>query len=186
GGNHPSSISQRPLTEIEQRLALHLAGMVLAELRPIWSPEAAAELTVERIETNPHRLSECLPASEPIWQMEFTVAIEHARGGLRICLPASLAAQLCPLDAAGAATSAARPTGAAGNPLVQLVAHLAETTLTDRDLAELRPGDLITTDHTVESPLIIRVDGVPQFQARPGAMQGRKAVRIEDLLEPPG
>ena len=61
-----------------------------------------------------------------------------------------------------------------------MIVHLAETRVSTGDLLNLRVGDVITTHQSVNSPLAVRVGGVTKFHGRPGALQGHKAVRIEE------
>ncbi len=60
-----------------------------------------------------------------------------------------------------------------------VVAHLAETKISAADLATLEVGDIITTEHKIDEPMIVRIDGAPHFLARSGVCNGRKAIRIE-------
>ena len=46
----------------------------------------------------------------------------------------------------------------------------------------LRVGDVITTDKDIHDPLVVSVEGVPKFRAKPGAFKGRKAIRIEQSI----
>ncbi len=59
------------------------------------------------------------------------------------------------------------------------MAQLAETKISAADLETLEVGDLITTEHKVDEPVIVRIDGAPHFLARSGVCSGRKAIRIE-------
>jgi len=66
--------------------------------------------------------------------------------------------------------------------VVELVALLADTRITTRDLIGLRVGDIITTRKDVESTLVVQVEGVPKFRARPGQLKGHKAVEIDEQM----
>jgi len=61
-----------------------------------------------------------------------------------------------------------------------VVVHLADTTISTRDLIGLRVGDIITTEKDVKMPLIVNVEGVTKFRGKAGAMKGHKAIRIEE------
>ena len=60
--------------------------------------------------------------------------------------------------------------------LVQLNVRLAQTQIGTGELIGLRVGDIITTQKDVHSPVIVSVEGIPKFRARPGAFKGHKAV----------
>ena len=44
---------------------------------------------------------------------------------------------------------------------------------------ELQVGDVLTTDRSVDELLDVTVDGAAKFRARPGALDGHKAIRLE-------
>ena len=51
------------------------------------------------------------------------------------------------------------------------------------DLLDLSVGDIITTEKEVNDPLELAVQEVPKYHARAGAFKGKKAVRIESVIE---
>jgi len=55
---------------------------------------------------------------------------------------------------------------------------LAETTITLRDLSEMKEGDLIVTSTPTSEPALILVGGEPKFRARVGQHRGNRAVEI--------
>jgi flagellar motor switch protein FliM len=69
--------------------------------------------------------------------------------------------------------------------LVELRVRLAETRIGTGELVGLRVGDIITTQKDVRSPLVVSIEGLPKFHARPGAIKGHKAIMIEEALEDP-
>jgi flagellar motor switch protein FliM len=69
--------------------------------------------------------------------------------------------------------------------VVELTATLAETTITMKDLIELRVGDIITTEKDIHSPLTLSIQNVPKFQAAPGALKGKKAIQVLAPIDPP-
>jgi flagellar motor switch protein FliM len=46
-------------------------------------------------------------------------------------------------------------------------------------------GDIITTKKDIHTPLLVRVQGIPKFLARPGIFKGHKAICIEDVISDP-
>jgi flagellar motor switch protein FliM len=68
---------------------------------------------------------------------------------------------------------------------VELVARLAPIRMPTSELLELRVGDVIVTNHDVQRPLEVTVEGTPKFVVQAGAHQGRKAVRIDAELDTP-
>jgi flagellar motor switch protein FliM len=69
--------------------------------------------------------------------------------------------------------------------LVEVQVRLAQTRINAGELIGLRVGDIITTEKDKNSPLILSVEGIPKFRARPGAFKGHKAVLVESVVENP-
>jgi flagellar motor switch protein FliM len=63
-----------------------------------------------------------------------------------------------------------------------MVVRLAETRISTKELMGLRVGDIITTEKDVRSPLVVELEGISKFTARPGGFKGQKAIRIEDPI----
>jgi flagellar motor switch protein FliM len=55
---------------------------------------------------------------------------------------------------------------------------LAKTTITLRDLSEMKPGDLIVTSTPAKDPSMVLVGGEPKFRAVVGQHKGKRAIKI--------
>jgi flagellar motor switch protein FliM len=66
---------------------------------------------------------------------------------------------------------------------VALVAQLAETQITVRDLLGLQPGDVLQTAKPVQSDVIIQVEGRNKFAGRLGRHDDFRAIKITRLAE---
>jgi flagellar motor switch protein FliM len=184
-------IPQRPLTEIEQRLASRIMSWFLDELAQCWQSVAAMEFSVDRFEHNPLRLR-LLPPSEPLVVVRLEIDLPSASGTINLGIP-----QRC-LNAMGdtlvqrsgetnwPTTELAhvdRGTDHASHESVsQVVATLAESTISMADLVGLRVGDIILTDKSAHEPIQIAVDGTPRYEAAIGTVEGRKAIRIKSAI----
>jgi flagellar motor switch protein FliM len=127
--------------------------------------------------------------SELVVLVRFDVAIGDVRGPMICCIPRS-AIDRFGEQIAGAAARAApghqrQTSGRSKIATVELVTELAHVRIPNSELVGLRVGDIITTETAVRSPLVIAVDGMPKFHARPGAYKGRKAVSIERRIGSP-
>jgi len=190
GGREPGLVARRPLTEIELRLASRVTQLFLEQLQLAWGSVAELSLTVDRVESNP-RLILSVPSQETVVLVGFEAKISDVRGSILLCLPARslacIAGPLVPRAAPSASESgrAAVRRAAEGGTDVEFVVHLAETRIPARDLQQLRVGDIIATEQDVRGPLLAQIRGKAAFQVRAGAVDGRKAVRIEDSAAPP-
>lgn len=180
GGAEAAQIARRPLTEIELRLAGRITGLMLDELRKAWEPVAPLLFSAPRVEHNPH-LMPVWPPHEKVLRIGLELCVGDQSGLLHLCIPRSAIERLD----GNLATNCRIDREYIGGPLtdspVELVVTLATTRISPADLHGLRVGDIITTDHPQRQPLEVALQGVPKFLARPGALQGRKAIEIEEL-----
>jgi flagellar motor switch protein FliM len=189
GGREPGLIALRPLTDIELRLASRVTKLFLRELEQGWQRTTELSLSIDRVESNP-RLVLSAPSNEVVVLVGFEARINDLRGAMTLCLPAvSLAPFAAKISRAveksstpGLLEDGAQPTETdLARSTVELVVLLAETKIPTRDLHGLRVGDIIATDQNVSSPLTVTIEGHAAFHAHPGAVEGRKAVRIEEV-----
>lgn len=193
GGRDSAPIARRPLTEIELRLVSRITGLFLDELKHAWANVLEMQLSVERVESNP-QLVQIVPPNEVVILISFELTLGDVRGMMNLCIPFNSIERIGNKLSAnswqgyGRRSSTPESVKQISNnlrgALVEVVAQLAETTITTGDLLGLRVGDVITTEKDVGTPLVISVQGVQKFRARPGAFKGRKAIRIEQAIAP--
>jgi flagellar motor switch protein FliM len=93
-----------------------------------------------------------------------------------MAIPWEQAVQSCGLTESTDADSAITETGDTGATVSVI---LVRTRIPANDLANLEVGDVIPTEQRHDQPVQVAVDGRIRFLARPGEMDGRKAIRIE-------
>jgi flagellar motor switch protein FliM len=191
GGGHDSSPPpDRPLTDIERRLASRVITPWNDALSRGWRDVAPLKFELTRIETQP-TVTTIAAASELVVVVQCELTIAEATGPVRFCIPSrSLEKWRDRLLGNPASAALAEPSHAVSSMpgscmpgTVELIAELATVRITAGELADLRVGDIITTDTSVQSPLVVSVDGIPRFHARPGAFKGRRALCIEERLD---
>lgn len=194
GGREPTPITRRPLSEIERRLVGRITSLFLDELQKAWENVLSLDLEVVRVESNP-QLVQIVPPNEVVVLVSFELALGEIRGMANLCIPYNTIERISnKLSANSWASYGKRQTtpDAAeriGRVLrtstVQMVVELARTQITTSDLIGLRVGDIITTKKDVHTPLIVKVEGIPKFLARPGVFKGHKAICIEEIVSDP-
>lgn len=188
GGKEPSPVARRPLTAIELRLVGRITRLFLDELKHAWENVVTLELEVERIESNP-QLAQILPPNEVVVLISFELTIQDLRGMMNLCIPFNsierISSQLSSNSwtAYGSKQSDLASRGLITQNMrgsvVELAVQLAQTRITTADLIGLRVGDIITTEKDVSTPLVVEIEGIPKFQASPGAFKMRKAIQID-------
>lgn len=194
GGREPTPISRRPLSEIERRLVSRITTLFLEELKRAWENILPLELSVVRVESNP-QLVQIVPPNEVIVLISFELALGEVRGMANLCIPYNSIERIANKLSANSWASygkrqvspdaAERIGRALRASTVQLVVQLAKTRITTQDLIGLRVGDIITTKKDIHTPLVVRVEGIPKFLARPGVFKGHKAICIEEIIGDP-
>jgi flagellar motor switch protein FliM len=169
----------RPLTEIELCLAARIVRLFLQECRSAWQKVLDLKLEVLQAESNP-RLLRILPTEEPVVLIRFEVSIGELRGMMRLCLAARAIEGLGDKLLPDGSSPINHPQP---HTLATVEVTLAETQISSDELADLRVGDIIATETAADSPMTVSIDGIGKFRGKPGAFQGRKAVRLTDSIE---
>ncbi len=194
GGGKESSITlRRPLTEIERRLVQRIITLFLEEMANSWENVIQLDLSVVRIESNPQLVS-IVPPNEVIVLIGFELSMQGVRGMLNLCIPynsierfsSTLVANSWQGYGRGHSTDETRAHIAVEmeNSEVEVVVSLANSRITTSELLGLRVGDIITTEHDVKTPLSLLVGGHTKYLGRPGAIKGKKAIQIEEVVFP--
>jgi flagellar motor switch protein FliM len=194
GGREAPLLARRPLTEIELRIVARITGLFLEELRRAWENVLDLRLEVVRVEHNP-QLVQIVPPNEVVVVISFEVALGEIRGMVNVCIPYNAIERIGGKLSANSWVSWARKASTAqsvqqiGQTLrgsaVSLSVRLASARVSTGELIGLRVGDIITTEKDMRRPLLVSVEGVPKFRARPGVLKGHKAIRIDDVIANP-
>ena len=183
GGPPASGVTnERPLTEIDLRLAARVRELVLSALRTASGLEELCDFELIKVESEARKVRLAAP-DDVLTVLRFELVLHHAaRGMINVALPSSIVDRIL-LDAV-VATAGDAP-AEAESAAVEITTRLATLTISSTELADLREGDIIATDEQADSPATLYVDGKPAFLARPGVYQGRKAIRIESAIDRP-
>ena len=192
GDPSPNETIRRPLTEIENRLIGRMVELFLEQLKISWENIVDLELSVEKVESNP-QLVQIVPPNEVVILVGFEVLLGKNRGMLNLCIPFNTIEQynskLSRNGWVGYGKSAPTPESrdaistSVNEAPVDIVVTLARSKIRTGDLLQLAVGDVITTEKEVVEPLELSVQEVPKFNARVGAFKGKKAVRIESVID---
>jgi len=195
GGKEPAISTRRSLTEIEQRLALRVARMFLQELKRAWENVIELEFEVIQTESNP-QLIQVVPQNELVIVLCFEIVLTDVRGGITLCIPyqsferiagklASNVWQGYTSKKQATPQTIKRLSKDIRNMNVEIKVKLAESTMKLHEFMNLRVGDVICTQKSAASPLLVSVEGIPKYWAKPGKYKGYTAIEIEDNIEDP-
>lgn len=195
GGGKDASMDypSRPLTEIELTLASRITKLSITALNNAWENICDLRLRVQQVESNP-QLVQIVPPNEVIVLVSFELMMGDMRGIMNLCIPYNciepLSGKLSSDSWAAYQKKAVDPEqqqqleGNVRRAPVELVVDLARTSLTAGELAHLAVGDVILTEKDIRRGAEILVEGRPLFQAFPGTLKGKKAIRIGAAIQP--
>ncbi len=173
GSLQDTPTSPHRLTRIEtglaNRLADRIVGALLTTCGETQPGQWASVAAVENIECGLAELDHAWVAA-----VDLTVNLGPASGRVRIAIPWELYQR-------AAERPAEKPSPASDE--VDLSVILAKTSVPRGTLADLQPGDLVASHVALDELFEVLVNGRTQFRARLGALDGRKAVRIEQVEE---
>ena len=179
GGSGKTSVQvRRAPTEIESRLADRVLEKMLLSLEAAWRPTAPFEFALDA----PRNGSSTRPTGNETFAYAwctFSIELAGTQGELALAIPANLLSDPAMVDTSKPVRGAVEEV-----PTVEIVACLAETTITVAEVADLSLGDIIATDHRADRPIHLLHQGRPVFQARLGSWHGHKALEIEQQVSP--
>lgn len=192
GGRESGPLARRPLTDIELRLVRRITDLFLEELHRAWENVLNLDLAVIRVESNP-QLVQIVPPNEVVVLISFELTVGDVRGMMNLCVPFNSIERIGNKLSSNSWVTYGRRQATPESirqisrnlqgSQMQLSVQLADTRLSTTDLLGLRVGDIITTEKDVRSPLVVDLEGVGKFLARPGAYKAHKAICIESVLE---
>ena len=185
--------SQRPLTQIEVRLATRVTDLILHALSNSWSDICDMQLNVVQVESNP-QLVQIVPPNEVVVLINFEITLAESTGTLNLCIPFStIESQASKLTSTSWGSHEKREldetqklnlNSSLSLANVELNVQIAETNLSTADVMNLEVGDIIMTEAPAERGATISISGRPIFRGVPGVYRGKKAIRITETLEP--
>jgi flagellar motor switch protein FliM len=193
GGKEDPVLLRRPMTEIERRLSQRITNLFLEYLQQSWANVAELEFNVIRMESNPQLVS-IIPPNEVVVLVGFEVAMNGVRGLINLCIPYNSIERFSSTLVANSWSGYGR--GIVNSETqahiamemeqteVELVVTLATSRITTAELLGLRVGDIITTNHDVKTPLQVCIGSQTRFLGTPGAIKGKKAVQIQEVIPP--
>jgi flagellar motor switch protein FliM len=66
---------------------------------------------------------------------------------------------------------------------VDVDVELGRTMISPRDLASLKPGNVVLLDKDINDPLVVNVQNLPKFHCRPGKIKDNLAIDIVNTID---
>lgn len=187
GGQVEQDIKQRPITRIEQRITKGIIQRALNDLRDAWKAIADMNFSLERYETEGD-FAQIAPLSEIVLLVSFEVTLSEQKYLMNICFPTfALDTVFAKLNSqnVGSLTVGKKDPEWAKTLLrkvsatnVEVVGLLGTTTMTLRQLLNLKVGDIIRTNIPSTTETQIVIGNKPRMWGRAGVSNSRLAIKI--------
>ncbi len=185
-------VPQRALTLIEQRLVTRITSRALTTLTEAWAELVEVNFKITEVESNPH-LVQIVAPNEVVVVLGFEIKMSGRAGTMSLCIPfnviepvmAKLLSQgwLAYQRRAAAEDKSEEIARALGATYVNVVAYLAETTMTVSELLILQPGDIIQTTKPADGEIVLQVKGENKLAGKIGRHKDNLAVKITRRAE---
>ncbi len=203
GGKGEVIPKPRTITPIEQAVIRGIIEHGLSDLRTAWKAIAELNFKYSRLEIEADFV-QVAPSSEIVIVVSFDMKIGNLMNSfmMNLCFPTfALEEVLTKLNRQQITTSELKITSKKAlenmNVLTQQMAstyltinaELAKTSLSVREIIDLKVGDVIKTNKKINDEIELLISGKRKLAARPGSVEGKKAIRItrslkeEDLVE---
>lgn len=191
GGKGEFSGKARDLTDIERMVIERVIMRMLELLEESWSTVVDVRFRFENMESNPFFVQIC-PGTDMVLLVILKLKVADVEGMVSICIPYFLMEPIMDKLSSQqwfASTGRKKEEGARdaivrhlGHVKIPLSIELGHTILSVEDVLQLRSGDVIKLDETVEDRIDIRVGNMIKFLGRPGTVEGNYAAEIADVL----
>jgi flagellar motor switch protein FliM len=187
GTNTELFIPQRPMTLIETRLIGKVTSRSLTALGEAWASIKPITFEITATESNP-QLVQIVPPNEVVVVVGFELKMANRAGTMNLCIPYNVIEPIVSdlssqswfnTPKAGKAEESKQKIAVnLSRAALMVTGLLAETTITLSDLMNLSVGDVLTTERSASSPVVLCVENEKGFLGNIGQFRGQRAVKV--------
>ena len=190
GGPAQSTEEAREFSEIELALLDQIADLILVEWCNIWSDLQALKPVLLGHEDN-GRFLQTAPHDTTLIVVDLETKVGDSTGQLQLAIPCQTLEGFvrklgAPLEAPLVVNKPVPPQYRWNRNLedvpVPVTAGWNDLQLTARDVVNLKPGDVLPLDPEALQRVQICLAGVPKFEGRLGATNGKRAIAVTSVL----
>ena len=193
GGNAELYIPQRPLTQIEQRLANRIIERALDALAEAWNNIVEVNFEVVQNESNP-QLVQIVAPNEVVVVIGFELKMGNRSGSMSLCIPFNVIEPVMGRLSSQDWFSYSKKQHIeehrnsiienVGEARIKARAYLGQTIITVNDLLNLEKGDVLKVNKEISDDLIFQIEGKSKFAGKIGQFRGNKAFKISRNANP--
>jgi flagellar motor switch protein FliM len=187
-GRFHTKIEGRDFTPTELRVVKLLLDQIFDDMVEAWRPVLPVTFEYLGSEVNP-QFANIVSPSEVVVVTTFNIDLEAGGGDLHIVMPYSMVEPIRDLLDAGVQSDRGDKDERWEKALRARIKHvdlelnstLAETTITLKEMAELKKGDIIPLD--IPEMVEVCTSDIPLFRGQLGVSGGNYAIKIRDKIE---
>lgn len=189
-GSSPTKISA--LTEIETVVMERIFSRTFESFQEAWRSVVDLSPQLVALETNPQFLQLVSP-NETIALISLSTKIGETTGMINLCIPHVVLEPIMPRLSVHHWFVSQKKTRApeeiemlqvrVNKAALPIVAELGSSSITVNELLNLTVGDVITLNKSVNEGLRIKVGEKLKYYGNPGAVKGKMAVQISEIVE---
>ena len=190
GGRYHAKIEGREFTPTETRIIHMLMELAFHDLVKAWQPVMDVDFEYLSREVNP-QFANIVSPTEVVVVSKIHVELEGGGGDIHITLPYSMLEPIREILDAGVQSdrtdiddrwiTALREE--VRNAEVELSSQLTETSLSLRDVMQMKPGDIIPIE--MPEKVVIKAEDIPVFRGQLGVSREQVAIKISEQIERP-
>lgn len=193
GGVGHSEAKARELTDIEEALAKRVFDKVIKTLEKAWKNIFPVRGVVVGIDTN-SVLAQLASPGEVVALVTLEIQVSNKYSGLlSLCFPYPVLETVIEqlntqqiYQTKGKVSSMEdkqKILNKLGNTNVKINVMLGSTDITVGEFIDLKIGDVVRLENSVNDKLVIKVNNVPKFFGRPGTKRNKVAINIVDKIK---
>jgi len=187
-GRYHARIEGREFTPTEQRVIRMTLDQVFADLKKAWSPVMAIDFEYINSEVNP-QFANIVSPTEVVVVSSFHVELDGGGGDFHVTMPYSMIEPIREFLDAGLQSDRSEVDERWVRALreevkvaeVEVSSMLTETTLTLREVMNLKPGDVIPVD--LPELVLLRAEGIPVVRGKFGVSDGKNAIKVAERIK---
>ncbi|MBS0586390.1 MAG: flagellar motor switch protein FliM [Proteobacteria bacterium] len=188
-GRYHTRVEGRDFTQTEQRIIHRLLEVVFEDYEKSWKSVYPIKFEYIRSEMNPQFATIATP-NEVVVTVTFDIDMGNQGGEFHVCIPYSMIEPIrdilysalqgdhLEVDKRWIKLLSQQVQGAE----VELIANLGQTKVTFEQILSMQAGDIIPLE--IPKSITAHIDGVPVMDCRYGTMNGRYALRVNNMISP--
>ncbi len=182
---------ERKFTDIELGIGQMITERILTELKDGAAKLVELQPEFVHLENNPNYLG-IIATNDPVVVLNFDIFIDELQGPLRICIPMTAFEPVWDKFDPEEISEYRSPAEVKRDRLLlfeavksttaDVVVKLTDLNMTFQQILEMKEGEVIPLFKSLQSPLVLEVQGKPMYIGQAGKMNQNRALKLTERL----